>query len=277
MPTHEFARHYVSENLRRTWQQWKERRAVVAFIVLMASAVGLGWIAEDARLITLGLYVAVVYVASQLFIASPWAMWDDACRKIADLEESLKPRLKLVFKENELPYLQELDLFEHDQSVTHRTCRVGIQNDSDVVIPNVRVVLESFGQVLDGEVVPAKPDQPALIGHALNVMGLDEKHGLVSVAPGDRPTAFVDVMGQWFTKENPDGDWMSPCYASGHRPILFARMTFMLGLRVEGGGTFSRASFSVGATLENRRIVMRQRGLTSFGQSGAGLTSTATP
>jgi hypothetical protein len=195
MTKHEFTHHYLAENWRRTWQQWKDRRAVVAFAVLMASVFGLGSVTKDPRVIAFGLYVAALYVAAQLFIASPWAMWDDARRKIGELEERLTPRLRLVFTPDELPYLQELDILEGDKSVTHRTYRVGIQNDSAVVIPAVRVVLESFGVIDEGQVVPAQPHQPALLEHALNVMGLDEKHGLVSVAPGDRPTAFVDVMG----------------------------------------------------------------------------------
>jgi hypothetical protein len=256
-----FKRHYVAENWRRTWLQWKDRRALVSFAALVLAIFGAAWVAQSERAVAAGLWAAVGFWALQFLVFSPWAMWDDASRKVNELEERLQPQLRLVFKADELPYVQELEIVENNRRVRHRNIRVGIQNDSAQVIQNARVVLESFG-VLDaaGRVVPARLDQPALIEHALNVMGFDDKHGFVNVAPGDRPTAFVDVVGQWFTDENPNGDWMSVCYSSGHRPPMPARTAWVIGLRVEGGGTYHRATFRIGSTLEDRKVVMQSRG-----------------
>lgn len=120
----------------------------------------------------------------------------------------------------------------------------------------MRVVLESCEVKHAGKLLPQTPEQPIFIEHALNIMGLDNKHGLVDVAPGDRPTAFADVVSQDIDPTTGVGDRMSPCYASGHFSGLLSRSHFILGLRVEGGGTFSRARFFVGATLEKRRIEM---------------------
>jgi hypothetical protein len=116
-----------------------------------------------------------------------------------------------------------------------RRYRVGIRNESSIVIPNVRVVLESVEYHSGDEISGPTPEHPLLIEHALNVMGLDDKHGRVDVAPGDRPTAFVDVIAQTL-HDDENGDWMSPCYASGHYTTMFTRGKYVFGLRADGGG-----------------------------------------
>jgi hypothetical protein len=136
-----------------------------------------------------------------------------------------------------------------------RRYRVGIRNESSIVIPNVRVVLESVEYHSGDEISGPTPEHPLLIEHALNVMGLDDKHGRVDVAPNDRPTAFVDVIAQTL-HDDESGDWMSPCYASGHYTTMFTRGKYVFGLRADGGGTFSRSRFVIEATLEDRRIRM---------------------
>jgi hypothetical protein len=249
---------YWSENVRRTWGSWKLWQGVVGFALTLLAVLGYGWMREEPRLVEAGLYGSVVFILTRLLVLTPWSMWNEAQQTITCMEDRAKPKLRLVLHRDRLPFVQELLVDERGQNVRHRTWRVGIQNDSNVVIPNVRVVLQSF-EVHDaqGNLVGATPDQPALLEHALNVMGFDNKTGFVDVAPGDRPTAYVDVVGQWFTSDNVHGDWMSPCYASGHRTILFARNTYVLGLRVEGGGSSDSAKYVVDATLERRRIDMR--------------------
>jgi hypothetical protein len=62
--------------------------------------------------------------------------------------------------------------------------RVGIRNDSTAIIRHVRVVVEAGTYIGNGQPVRRDPTQPVLIEHALNVMGIDEKHGKVDLRRG---------------------------------------------------------------------------------------------
>jgi hypothetical protein len=251
-----FERDYWAENWRRTLARWQDRQSLVRFALLLLTILGFGWIKNEPLITVLGLSAAVFYLLLRFCVFTPMSMWQDATSAIAEYKDQNTPRLRLVFRPEKLPYIQEQRLVESGHVYTDRRYRVGIQNDSGIVIQNVRVVLETFHQLYDdGTLHEAKPDQPVLIEHALNIMGWDTKTGLVDVAPGDRPTAFVDVVVQPVGDDG-TGDWMSPCYASGHLTMIFSRASFVLGLRVEGGGTRNRAQFEIGATLENRRMVM---------------------
>jgi hypothetical protein len=234
---------------------WQDRQSLVRFALLLLAILGLGWIKNEPLMTTLGLATAAAYLLLRIFVFTPMSMWEDATNAIADYEDQNRPRLRLVFRPDKLPYLQEQRLEQSGYTYIDRRFRVGIQNDSRAVIQNVRVVLQTFHQIVDGTLRKATPEQPVLIEHALNVMGRDNKTGLVDVAPGDRPTAFVDVVVQ-VVEDDGTGDWMSPCYASGHFTTIFSRGSFVLGLRVAGGGTSNQAQFEIGATLENRRIMM---------------------
>lgn len=246
---------YLRENLSRTLRDWEGWQAVLGLGVILVSALGLDAYRQDASLGRWAAVAAGLYLAVMLLFVTPFRMWHSLRRELEGMEAGAKPHLVFEFEPDKLPYLQEQLLTDSgDKPYLDRRFRVGIRNDSSRVIPNVRVVLESFHQLLDSSLRPATPEQPVYLEHALNIMGRDDKHGLVDVAPGDRPTAFADVIVQTMNSSGTEGDWMSPCYASGHFTMLFSRSDFVLGLRVEGGGTFSRARFKVGATLEDRKI-----------------------
>ncbi len=171
--------------------------------------------------------------------------------------------LRLRCEADTLPYVQELYQQEVDDlAIKRRVCRIGVVNDSRAVVPDVRVMLESLtsGRPLRA----ATPEPPVVLEHALKVMGIDNKTGRVDVLPGDLPTAFFDVAVQDVdTGTGTGGAWWSPCYASGHRLDLPLLTRYVLGLRVEGGGTSLRAGFIIeavaSATPGQRRITMRAK------------------
>jgi hypothetical protein len=250
------------ENLRRMVSDWESVELMGGFFVLFVSAAGYGALVNNEQLAWVGTTAAVAYIVLHLLMFGPVKMWSESQDRIESLEGRLKPRLRLVFHPDRLPYLQEFRVEEVGHVVKHRLFRVGIQNDSDVVIRNVRVVLESFTQILaNDETFPASVESHVLIEHALNVMGLGRKSGLVDVAPGRGPTAFVDVVDQTSYDTNPHGDWMCIEYATNIRTSIFSRGTYRLTLRVEGGGTSSVQAFDVGATLQKRPIEMRPCGI----------------
>jgi hypothetical protein len=141
-----------------------------------------------------------------------------------------------------------------------RLWRVGIMNESAEIIRKVRVVIESVAFIKDGEPIPPSPDQPALLEHALNVMGVDKKTGMVNLSPGDTPTAYIDVVQQLTIPGKEPDRWMSLCYATGHRTPMTASGKWIVGLRAEGGGTYCRARFAIESN-ERNEIVLKPYGL----------------
>jgi hypothetical protein len=134
--------------------------------------------------------------------------------------------------------------------------RIGIRNDSDAVIRRSRVVVESITYYKDGLPVPMSPDAPAPIEHALNVMGIDKKTGYVNLSPGDRPTAYIDVVEQFIPDGHDPEQWMSLCYATGHRVRMHAGAKWLVGLRAEGGTMFCRATICIEGSEDQKEIVM---------------------
>lgn len=239
-------------------RDWEDRQSLVSVALLVAALFGYGAIADDPLWSSIGVAVAAVYLAVRFFVMTPMAMWNDAQGKLIDFHDRLEPRLTLVFDPDRPPFLQELYVQPKNSApIYERRYRVGVRNDSSVVVRNVRVVLESFEMPHQDGAIPLTPNQAVFIEHALNVMGRDNKNGLVDVAPGDTPTAFIDVVVQDIDPTTQKGDYMSPAYASKLWSDLFSRGTYILGLRVEGGGYSSRAKFIVDATIEDRRIKMR--------------------
>jgi hypothetical protein len=245
---------YWLENVKLAFSEWRVGNSFVALIVALLVAFGYEAAREPAFVRAVA-WFGVLYILGLLLTLTPQRMWIQAQRRIHELEEQAKPQLQLIFEPDKPPFLQEVN----DGAAGNpweRRYRVGIRNDSSQVIRDVRVVLESFDQLIDGELHPTQFDQPIFIEHALNIMGRDNSEGLVDVAPGDRPTAYADVIAQRLNSDRTEGDWMSPCYPGTLGTAIFSRATFVFVLRVEGGGTFSRARFKVEATLENRLITM---------------------
>lgn len=247
---------YWQTNLRRTFREWEWWESAMALIAFVVTAFGVRYFDEHPTAMQWVATVVLLFVVLELCVVTPWRMWRDSQHRVRELEALAEPRLEIVFHPDKPPYLQELHIQVNGKLVVDRRYRIGLKNVSSQVIRNVRVVLESFEQLYDGKLRSTTTDQPIFLEHALGIMGREEKHGFVDVAPGDRPTAFADVIEQTLNTERTSGDWMSPCYASGIRTTLFSRGTFVFVLRVEGGGSYARERFKVGATLEDRPIAM---------------------
>jgi hypothetical protein len=253
---------YWQENLRRMLHDWEGREKMIGLAVLVGTALGYGVLFDKPEIAKLGAVGAVAYLALLVLVLNPWRMWRDSQQTISDYRERLVPRLQFVFEPDVPPYLQHFPLRQParvDQRV--RMWRIGVRNVSADVVKRVRVVVESVAFIRDGQPVPASPDAPAPIEHALNVMGIDRKPGTFNVSPGDLPGMYVDVVEQMTAEgKNPD-DWMSLCYASGHRVRILAKAKWVIGLRAEGGGTYCRARVTIEGSAEEPNIVMRLHGV----------------
>jgi hypothetical protein len=148
-----------------------------------------------------------------------------------------------VFDPENIPYVQE---FPAGNEGGLRILRIGIRNDSSAIIRNARVVIESVVYVVDNVLCPPTPEHPVPIEHALNVMGIGNKDGFFNLAPGDGPTAFVDVAEQRLYKKSPF-EFFSFSYANRLRSELPLSIgPWLFTLRVEGGGTFAKRKFITG-------------------------------
>ena len=182
--------------------------------------------------------------------------------KAADLEAKVRrdrrqsePILELVFEPDKIPYLQTHPLPDGTQI---RMYRVGIRNTSGDVIEGARAVLEEVVFLLDGVPCPPTTEHSLPIEHALNVMGEDVKDGRFKLNSGDRPSAFIDVVGQ----RRQDGIYMksfSFCYATGFGAMLQLDVDgpWLFRLRIEGGAKPINASFTVG--LDERGLMVMNR------------------
>lgn len=252
---------YWRENIRRSLQDWEGKEGMVGILLILLTAFGYGWWAAQPTVAKWSAIAAVAYVAVLVFVASPWQMWRDSQRAIADYRERLKPQIRFVFEPDVPPYLHHFTLRESgrvDRRV--RLWRVGLINDSSVVIKDVRVVVESLAYEKGGVTFERLPEHPP-IEHALNIMGFDTKTGNVDLSPGDRPTVYIDVVQQLKSEKSDPEKWISLCYATGHRVQMFARDRWLIGLRAEGGGTYCRARFAVESSVEQKDITMRSYGL----------------
>lgn len=256
---------YWSENLRRSFRDWEGREAMAGLLIILVTAIGYGAVFNEPSVAKWSAIIAVAYVGMLLAIVSPWQMWRDSQTEIAQFKERLRPRLAFVLEPDATPYvaLFKVTRDEVGRPVDReiRLCRIGIRNDSAVIIKKVRVVLESTSFIVaDKDPVPAQPSSPALIEHALNVMGIDRKDGRVDVAPGDRPTAYIDVVEQFENNRGEPDSWISLCYSTGHRTPMYARAKWVLTLRVEGGGTYARQRFVIESTEDAKSIELRPYG-----------------
>jgi hypothetical protein len=249
---------YWHENIRRSLRDWEGREVVIGLLLIVLTALGYGVVRDDPNVTRMAAIAAIGYVAILMFVVSPWQMWRDAQVTVNGYQERLKPKLSFVYQPDVPPYLQVFVLKQSgalDRQV--RICRIGIRNDSAETIRRVRVAIESVTYIRDGQAVPPDPKQPALIEHALNVMGIDKKSGMVNLSPGDRPTAYIDVVEQFTPESHPPDQWMSLCYATGHRTPMYTLAKWVIALRAEGGSTYSRAKVSIEASKDNPEIVMR--------------------
>jgi hypothetical protein len=69
--------------------------------------------------------------------------------------------------------------------------------------------------------------------------------GECAVAPGNEPSAFVDVVYDEILGDKLRGNAFGICYASPVKTFAIPRGTYVLTLRVDGGGAVSRKRFRV--------------------------------
>jgi hypothetical protein len=235
-----FAGSYWAENWERTYRRWKDRQDLVKFAILLFFVAGLGWLVDQPALNALGLMVAGLYLMARVLVITPAEMWDDATRTIAGFKDRLRPRLSVVFKPSDLPYQQHFPMADGRICRLHR---IGIQNESAAVIRNVRAVVEAVVFVSNGEQFQLATTSPLPLEHALNVMGLDRRSGFFDLAPGPRPTAYVDLVEQWASSGRPEPRF-SLCYANRFRsPLQLDVGPWVITVRVEGGRAFAHAQF----------------------------------
>ncbi|MBK5297891.1 MAG: hypothetical protein JJE40_12095 [Vicinamibacteria bacterium] len=254
-----FNKSYWAENWYRTWRDWEDRQALVGFALLVLALLGYGWIKDDPDMALIGVYVAGAYIALRIFVITPMAMWNDSRREINDFRDRLKPRMSFVFDPDNIPYLQQLPI--SNDGVELRIYRVGIKNDSLEIIRHVRVVVESVAFMLDGVACPPTTENTVPVEHALTVMALGSRDGMVDLAPGDRPTAYFDVAEQRVDRRRTPYEHFSLCYATGYRVELQLLRSWSVSLRVEGGGAYARQRFLISQEPEGWKLVMSPQSL----------------
>jgi hypothetical protein len=241
---------YWKENIKRSLRDWSPWQTGIGLAGSVLALLGYAWLAEEPTIQWAFSRAIVGYLAMLIFVSTPWSMWNDAQAERARYEERLKPKLSIVFDPTVRPYCQVVPRTEAGEPLQLvRIFRVGVRNESDTVIRDVRVVIESLDIVLDGQTISPEETHPGLLEHALNVMGVDAKSGRTDVAPGGRPTAYFDVVSHPSERTAEGEDEVSayvwPCYASGHVEALAVDLEWRFMLRVEGGGTFANHSFLI--------------------------------
>jgi hypothetical protein len=257
MDEHIQVTNYWKENFRRSFKMWEGREFMIGLLVILITAFGYGVYTDQPGMARGFAITALVYVCFLLLIQSPWQMWNDSQRRINRYRAQLQPQVRFVFEPDVPPYLQHFQLnIPGQRAVVIRLYRIGIRNESAAIIKRVRVVIESLEHTIDDVALPRKPDQPVLVENALNVMGIDSKNGRVDLSPGDRPTAYFDVVEQRLPDNQTPEPYLSPCYATRHRtPVSMTRSRLLLRLRVEGGTTYRIAKVAIELGRDGR-IVM---------------------
>lgn len=163
------------------------------------------------------------------------------------LQDRLRPKLSIAYQEETAPFFEEQLLFSGEQQFRDRRFRIGIKNESDVVIQDARVVLES-----------CEPTQEGVhLEHSFAVMGQMPNSGRFDLAPGDVPTAYVDVVCEQIPDVLVYGQWYF-CYAAQVSNTI-SRMQFTITLRAEGGGTYARKTFVIEPDPETLKLRMKEK------------------
>ena len=127
----------------------------MGFAVALGIAFGYEYLSEDPSISRWLAFAALAYAGVLLLVITPQRMWVNSQENVKKLEDLAKPNLRIVFEPDTPPYLQEVFLGQPVHAAWERRYRIGIRNESSQVIRNVRVVLESFQQLFEGEVRPA--------------------------------------------------------------------------------------------------------------------------
>jgi hypothetical protein len=231
-----FDQSYWAENWSRTYRGWREHQALFKFGLVVLAIMGLGWLSDEPKAVAGGLVLAAVNLVAQFLVFTPAQMWDDSTRAVAELRDRLRPRVSFVFDPETIPYQQHFGMTDGRVCRLHR---IGVRNESAAIIKHVRVVVERVCVLDDGKPVDLATTSPLPLEHALNVMGIDRKDGYANLAPGPRPTLYVDVVEQFSAGGRPDAT-VSLCYANGFRaPLRLDQGPWVITLRVEGGNAFA--------------------------------------
>jgi hypothetical protein len=221
---------------------WTSR--ALMFVVAMASAFTIQWLSE-ARQATIYRWALILWLVWLFLVYAPYRIWLRNTKTIADFEEARRPRLRIVFgatgETDTRPYLQSLVFLREGTvgppvRVLDRRYRVGIQNMSTAVIPNVSVRLESC--------------QPSgkfgLPETRLLVQDSDPPVGERDLPPSkaDEPTLWFDVVNE-VADESVIPDHFRFCYAIPSLCQPVPAGNYEIVLRADGGGTSARQRFRV--------------------------------
>jgi hypothetical protein len=174
------------------------------------------------------------YFLMMAVVINPFQMWKESQHKIATLNERLRPKLRVVCGEIN-PFFQWVDVPKRGRSTI---LRVGVCNQSDVVIEKARVVLQRFDLITqEGTLSEPEGNLVIPVEHAMRVMSDEWKNGRFDVPPGDHPSVYVDIAVQATPAGGPPATTIYLPYACRAEFGVPAEKGCLLTLRVEGGGT----------------------------------------
>lgn len=226
---------YWAENLRQTADAWGRVEMIVTIVLYGVAVIGLGAILENRTVAIAGAVLGLAIFLSIVLVVTPRRMWEDSQKTIREMRARMEPRLALVFVPGVKPYYQQATVNANGALYLEHMFRLGIRNDSDVVIEDVRVVIES-----------CDPDADFMyIERPLHVMGQNDLRDRCLVSPGDRPTAYVNFLRDLIAPRVGMPSHLRVMYASETLPNIIPDVAYTMVVRVEGGGTFSKRRLTV--------------------------------
>ncbi len=252
-------RDYWKTNLGRSFENWGRNEALLAFLVYACTAlfafIGTTQFVQNiGAAILLGIAIAaVVWLLGLVLFITPARIWTGDQAEIGGFKRLQQPRLALVFKPIEgRPYVQDLRFMAGpDRWLLQRYFRIGVQNLSSLMIPGVRLVLESC-EPSSRQVFPE---------HSFGLSGTGVE--FFDLNPGDKPTAYVDVLRALLPIADERADPSSVFslelvyqvsslqQGAGNLPVTDQHVV----VRAEGGHTYVRAKFDLQVTAANVEVV----------------------
>lgn len=217
-----------------SWRKWTSFLALLGLLMSGTARLFPEWLGArlDPQVLGYLTWSLLFYFLLMLFVLNPWSMWDECQLEIAALKERTRPKLRIVCGRHN-PFIQLVSVPQRGPS---RVLRVGIRNESEVVIEKARVVIQTF-ELLDAASGALTENTMIPVEHAMRVMGSDAPNGSFDVSPSDRPTVYVDLAVQATPFAGPPSKITYLPYAGRDEAGVNAKNGCLLTLRVEGGGT----------------------------------------